>query len=186
MSFEYSARVMSQFRSRSSSQLRSLPPWSSAVPEIVWMHWTARAPWYPSDSTRSLAGVGLQDGLRAAARGTTTRDATGRARRPAYTTGLADRAGRSRAGSPVHHLPRQPRRRLRRHPRRRHQRPGMVPQVRIRPTPPRSSSVTTHGPRAAEDGAAVRARTAERGRYPYRNFPGENQKLSRVENPTGS
>ncbi len=31
------------------------------------MHGTACAPGYPSDSTRSLAGVGSQDGLLAAA-----------------------------------------------------------------------------------------------------------------------
>ncbi len=42
-----------------------------------WMHRTACAPGYPSDSTRLLAGVGPQDDLRAAARTTTSRPQRG-------------------------------------------------------------------------------------------------------------
>ncbi len=59
------------------------------------MHGTACAPGYPSDSARSLAGVGSQDGLRAAARTLTTLAASGRMRVSAYTTG--PRAGRAGA-----------------------------------------------------------------------------------------
>ncbi len=58
------------------------------------MHWTTCAPGYPSDLTRSLAGVGLQDGLRAAAGALTTLAASGWLRSSAFTTGR----GPGRAG----------------------------------------------------------------------------------------
>ncbi len=64
--------------------------------DLAWMHGTVCAPGYPSDSTRSLAGVGSQDGLRAAARTLTTPADSSRQRATAYSTGRADRAGRSR------------------------------------------------------------------------------------------
>jgi hypothetical protein len=59
------------------------------------MHGIAFAPGYPSDSTRSLAGVRSQDGLRAAARTLATLTASSRQRATAYTMDRADRAGRS-------------------------------------------------------------------------------------------
>ena len=73
------------------------------------MHGTARAPGYPSDSTRSLAGVGPQDDWRAAARTTTSRPQRGM--RAATLTPGAPRAGRAggRRGLPDRCHPRPPR-----------------------------------------------------------------------------
>ncbi len=92
------------------------------------MHGTACAPGYPSDSTRSLAEVGSQDGLRAAARTLTTLAASGRLRASTYTMG--PRSGRAGAGAtPVCDAATSdttlsaP-----------HLRPGMVQQVLVRPT----------------------------------------------------
>jgi hypothetical protein len=60
----------------------------------AWMHGTACAPGYPSDSTRSLAGVGSQDGLWAAAGTLITLAASGRLGSSTFTTSpLSGRAG---------------------------------------------------------------------------------------------
>ncbi len=61
------------------------------------MHGAACAPGYPSDTTHSLAGVGLQDGLRAAAGTLITLAASGRLGfSSAFTTG--PQPGRAGAG----------------------------------------------------------------------------------------
>ena len=81
---------------------------SSGTIPIDWMHGTACAPGYPSDSTRSLAGVGPQDEWRAAARTTTSRPQRGMR---AATLPGAPRAGRAggRRGRPDRCQPRPPR-----------------------------------------------------------------------------
>ena len=73
------------------------------------MHGTTCAPGYPSDSTRSLAGVGPHDDWRAAARTTTSRPQRGM--RDATLTPEAPRAGRAggRRGRLGRRQPRPPR-----------------------------------------------------------------------------
>jgi hypothetical protein len=85
---------------------------------------------------------------------------------PAYTSG--PRIGRSRAGAApsARRQLRPPSSCLRHHPRRSHLRLGLVQQALLRPATPSPSSVTTHCPRAAGDGAAVLARSAVCGGYP--------------------
>ncbi len=89
------------------------------------MHGTACAPGYPSDSTRSLAGVGPQDELRAADRTATARaQRGGGAVTPTPWTLLAGRAGAGRARRPAA-SPASPDAALDTpHPRRRHLRRG--------------------------------------------------------------
>ena len=116
-----------------------------------WMHGTARAPGYPSDSTRSLAGVGPLGELPGAACTTFARGqrgrrsvtyaprallagwaGAGRARRPPPLTARTNAAGSAASG-------------------------GEVAGRLIRYPLLRSSSAAALGPRGAGAGAAVRA-----------------------------
>ncbi len=152
---------------------------SKSKPETACMHGTACAPGYPSDSTRSLARVGSQDGLRAAARTLTTLAAAGRPRASAYTTGPRSWRGRSRCdlhlraatfvcdsatfdttpGAPI-------------------LRPRMVPQVRRRPATHSPPSATTHGPPCGQGLCSMASKhlwyvggSTPPTRYSYRIFP---------------
>ena len=134
------------------------------------MHGTACAPGYPSDSTRSLAGVGPQDDWRAR-RQPPARPTPGHSRACAPPRlplepcgpggpegGGAGLTGVSRdrhAAAPAWLLPR-----------RRRQRSGRVAPARNRQRRHASSSATIHGPRAAGVGAAVRARAGYVGGHP--------------------
>jgi hypothetical protein len=124
------------------------------------MHGTARAPGYPSDSTRSLAGVGPLGELPGAACTTFARGqrgrrsvtyaprallagwaGAGRARRPPPHTARTNAAGSAASG-------------------------GEVAGRLIRYPPLRSSSAAALGPRGAGAGAAVRARAGYAGGHP--------------------
>ena len=124
------------------------------------MHGTARAPGYPSDSTRSLAGVGPLGELPGAACTTFARGqrgrrsvtyaprallagwaGAGRARRPPPLTARTNAAGSATSG-------------------------GEVAGRLIRFPPLRTSSAAALGPRGAGAGAAVRARAGYAGGHP--------------------
>ena len=124
------------------------------------MHGTALAPGYPSDSTRSLAGVGPLGDLPGAACTTFARGQRGR-RSVTYAprAPLAGWAGAGRAHRPAASY-RSSQRCLRPplyHALSATASGGEVAGRLIRYPPPRSSSATVLGPRGAGVGAAVRA-----------------------------